>query len=120
MTSDDLASIAAHLVADDKGLLAIDESIGTCDRRFAALGIPQNAVMPREWRELLVTTPGLGPSISPVILYDETLRHTTRRRHFLTYPPPDPSTPPRSADASGAAPPPRPPHATSRRAPAAE
>jgi len=51
---------AQALVADDKGLLAIDESTPTCDERFAALGIPQNVETRRAYRELIVTTPGLG------------------------------------------------------------
>ncbi|WNJ93525.1 class I fructose-bisphosphate aldolase [Bosea sp. 685] len=65
------------MVADDKGLLAIDESIGTCNRRFAALGIPETADRRRAWRELIVTTPGLGQSISGAILCDETIRQRT-------------------------------------------
>lgn len=77
MSVDDLAKIARSLVADDKGLLAIDESIGTCNRRFAALGIPQTADRRRAWRELIVTTPGLGQSISGAILCDETIHQTT-------------------------------------------
>lgn len=62
------------LVADDKGILAIDESSPTCNRRFATLGIPQTLEARRSWRELLVTTPRLGECISGVILYDETIR----------------------------------------------
>ena len=77
MNANDLALIAAQLVVRDKGLLAIDESIGTCNRRFAALHIPQTIVMRRAWRELLVTTPNLGQSISGVILSDETICQTT-------------------------------------------
>ncbi|MEP7085583.1 MAG: class I fructose-bisphosphate aldolase, partial [Betaproteobacteria bacterium] len=77
MSPDDLARVARGLVAHHKGLLAIDESIGTCNRRFAALEVSQTAEMRRDWRELLVTTPGLSRSISGVILYDETIRETT-------------------------------------------
>jgi fructose-bisphosphate aldolase class I len=36
-----LIETARALVADDKGLLAMDESDGTCNRRFAKAGIPQ-------------------------------------------------------------------------------
>ncbi|WP_293881329.1 class I fructose-bisphosphate aldolase [Sphingomonas sp.] len=72
-----LADIAAQLMAGDKGLLAIDESNGTCNRRFAALGIVQSEENRRRWRELIVTTPDLGQSISGVILYDETLHQAT-------------------------------------------
>ena len=77
MTVDDLAQVARALVAEGKGLLAIDESIGTCNRRFAARGIPQTVEMRRAWRELLVTTPDLAQSISGVILYDETMSQQT-------------------------------------------
>jgi len=62
------------MVADDKGLLAMDESNPTCNKRFAKLGIPQTEQARRAYRELIVTTPGLGESISGAILYDETVR----------------------------------------------
>jgi fructose-bisphosphate aldolase class I len=73
-----LFDTAQALVADDKGILAMDESNGTCDERFAALGIPQTVESRRAYRELLVTTPQLGESISGAILYDETIRQQTR------------------------------------------
>lgn len=69
-----LADTALALVADSKGLLAMDESNPTCDKRFAKLGIPQTEEARRSWRELIVTAPGLGEFISGAILYDETIR----------------------------------------------
>ena len=68
-----LIETAKALVADDKGLLAMDESNPTCNKRFAALGIPQTHEARRAYRELIVTTPTLGECISGVILYDETI-----------------------------------------------
>jgi fructose-bisphosphate aldolase class I len=65
---------ARTLVAGDKGLLAMDESNPTCNKRFAKLGIPQTEEARRAWRELIVTTPDLGESISGAIVYDETIR----------------------------------------------
>jgi fructose-bisphosphate aldolase class I len=62
------------LVAGAKGLLAMDESNPTCNKRFAILGIPQTEEARREYRELIVTTPRLGECISGAILYDETIR----------------------------------------------
>ena len=62
------------LVADSKGLLAMDESNPTCNQRFAKLGIPQTVEARRAYREWIITAPGLGESISGVILYDETIR----------------------------------------------
>ena len=74
MNTQQLMDTAKALVADDKGLLAMDESNPTCNKRFARLGIPQTEEARRAYRELIVTTPGLGESISGVILYDETIR----------------------------------------------
>jgi fructose-bisphosphate aldolase class I len=70
----ELTVTAAALVANDRGLLAMDESNPTCNKRFAALGIPQTAEVRRAYRELIVTTPGLGAAISGAILFDETIR----------------------------------------------
>jgi fructose-bisphosphate aldolase class I len=66
-----------QLFANSKGLLAMDESTGTCNKRFAAEGIPQTIEMRRKYRELIVTTPGLNESIGGAILYDETIRQQT-------------------------------------------
>ncbi len=74
MSAQALIDTARTLVADDKGLLAMDESNVTCNKRFAAAGIPQTLEARRAYRELIVTTPGLGTCISGAILYDETIR----------------------------------------------
>jgi fructose-bisphosphate aldolase class I len=74
MTAQALVDTARALVAAGKGLLAMDESNGTCNKRFAALGIVQTEEARRSWRELIITTPGLADSISGAILYDETIR----------------------------------------------
>jgi len=77
MTVQALTDTAQALVGGDKGLLAMDESNPTCNQRFAKLGIPQTEQMRRAWRELIVTTPGLGECISGAILFDETMRQRT-------------------------------------------
>ncbi len=69
-----LNETARQLVAENKGLLAMDESTPTCNKRFAALNIPQTPEMRHMYREMLITTPGLHHCISGVILYDETIR----------------------------------------------
>ena len=74
MNARNLIDTAMTLVADDKGLLAMDESNPTCNKRFAKLGIPQTVEARRAYREMIVTTPGLGECISGAILYDETIR----------------------------------------------
>ena len=73
MNNQELIDTAKAMVADNKGLLAMDESFPTCNKRFAKLGIPETAELRRDYRELIVTTAGLNESISGVILFDETI-----------------------------------------------
>lgn len=73
-----LAATAAAMLADDKGLLAMDESIPTADKRFEKLGIPRTVEARRAYREMILTTPRLTESISGVILFDETIRQATK------------------------------------------
>jgi len=73
-TLDDTARL---LLSGERGLLAMDESTPTCNRRFAALGIAQTAEMRRAYRDLIATTPDLGEIIGGAILYDETIRQRT-------------------------------------------
>jgi fructose-bisphosphate aldolase class I len=74
MKSQTLRDTATALFADNRGLLAMDESNPTCNKRFAGLGIPQTVEARRAYRELIVTTPRLGECIGGAILYDETIR----------------------------------------------
>jgi fructose-bisphosphate aldolase class I len=73
-----LTNIAMTIVAGDKGLLAMDESNATCDKRLTAAGIPATAEARRDYRQLILTTYDLGQCINGVILYDETIRQCTR------------------------------------------
>ncbi len=68
---------ACVLVAPGHGILAIDESVVTISKRFAALGIESTAESRRAYREALLMCPGIGDCISGAILYDETVRQTT-------------------------------------------
>jgi fructose-bisphosphate aldolase class I len=74
MNVQELIDTARRLVADDKGILAMDEGESICNQRFAKWGIPQTEKTRRAYRELIVTTPGLGESLSGAILDDETIR----------------------------------------------
>jgi fructose-bisphosphate aldolase class I len=69
--------IARALVADGKGILAADETVGTLTKRFEQLKIPSSPESRRDYRELLFTTPGSAAFISGVIMYDETIRQQT-------------------------------------------
>ena len=79
-----LQDTIVQLFANNKGLLAMDESNGTCNKRFASAGIPQTVEMRRKYRELIVTTPGFNESIGGAILYDETIRQQTKEGILFT------------------------------------
>ena len=74
MNADQLAATARALVAPRKGILAADESTPTIQKRLASINVPSTAETRRDWRELLFTCPGIGETVSGVILFDETLR----------------------------------------------
>ncbi|HEY9872892.1 MAG TPA: class I fructose-bisphosphate aldolase [Candidatus Obscuribacterales bacterium] len=78
MNAAELQSVAKAMVAKGKGILASDESKGTCNKRFDKLGIPTTEEYRRAYREMLFTTTGLGEYISGAILYDETIRQGTK------------------------------------------
>jgi fructose-bisphosphate aldolase class I len=77
MNEMNLVSVAEAMVAEGKGILAIDESTGTCKKRFDSVGVECNEETRRAYRDMLLTTPGLAQHISGAILYDETIRQST-------------------------------------------
>ncbi|HLS83331.1 MAG TPA: class I fructose-bisphosphate aldolase [Arenimonas sp.] len=78
MSIDQLAETAQAMVAAGKGIIAIDESTNTIRKRFEAVGIESSEETRRAYREMLLTAPGLGDYISGAILFDETIRQSTR------------------------------------------
>ncbi len=78
MSIEQLADIARAMVAPGKGIIAIDESNATIAKRFEGVGIPNSEENRRAYREMLLTTPNLGQHISGAILFDETIRQSTR------------------------------------------
>ena len=77
MSNMQLVKIAQAMVAEGKGILAIDESTGTCQKRFDSIGVECSEENRRQYREMLLTTAGLGDHISGAILFDETLRQSS-------------------------------------------
>lgn len=73
-----IQEIAQQLVAPGKGILAADESTGTIQKRFDSIGVASTEETRRAYRELLFTTVGIENYISGVILYDETIRQSTK------------------------------------------
>ena len=78
MAEETLEAIAKALVAPGRGILAADESTGTIEKRLKSIEVESTEEKRREYREMLFTTPGLGDHISGVILYDETIRQSSK------------------------------------------
>jgi hypothetical protein len=74
VTNPELEGAAAALVSRGKGILAADETVPTLTKRFDGLKIESTPSSRRDYREMLLTTPGVAAFISGVILYDETIR----------------------------------------------
>src|SRR5918992_5561691 len=73
----DLRATAEEIVADNRGILAADESSGTIKKRFDSIGLESTEENRRAYRDMLFTTPGLEGWVSGVILYDETIRQSS-------------------------------------------
>lgn len=69
-----LTSTANEMVAEGKGILAADESIGTIAKRFTLIGVESTQESRRAYRDMLFSTPKLADHISAVILHDETIQ----------------------------------------------
>ncbi len=76
MSAQDLIDTVKQLMAEGKGLLAMDESNTTCNNRFEKVGVPSIEDFRRAYREMILTTPNLGKFISGAILFDETIRQS--------------------------------------------
>src|SRR3954466_9943713 len=72
----ELEQTARALVAENKGILAADESDGTIKKRFDSIGVESTEDNRRAYRELLFTADGVEEYISGVILFDETIRQS--------------------------------------------
>jgi fructose-bisphosphate aldolase class I len=72
-TRSELQATINAMVQPGKGLLAADESGPTIAKRFKTIGLESSEENRRAYRNLLLTTPGLGEFVSGVILYEETL-----------------------------------------------
>jgi fructose-bisphosphate aldolase class I len=77
MSSLDLAEIVQALFAGDRGLLAMDESVETCNKRFAEVGIAPTLENRHAYRDWIIRTPKLNEAIGGAILFDETIRQTS-------------------------------------------
>lgn len=66
------------IASPGRGILAMDESNATCGKRLDSIGVENTEDNRRAYRELLVTTPGLGQYISGAIMFEETLYQSAK------------------------------------------
>ena len=74
----ELNATAQAMVAKNRGILAADESSGTIKKRFDTIKLDSTEENRRAYREMLFTAAGAQQYISGVILYDETIRQSTK------------------------------------------
>jgi fructose-bisphosphate aldolase class I len=84
MNTNILIETVKRLVTAPKGILAIDESTNTCNKRFEKLGVPTTEEKRRDYRELLVTAADIEKYISGYILFDETIRQSQKKKTFVS------------------------------------
>jgi len=75
---EELVATANKIASPGRGILAMDESNATCGKRLDSIGVENTPDNRRSYRELLVTTPGLGQYISGAILFEETLYQSAK------------------------------------------
>jgi len=75
---EELIATAQHIASPGKGILAMDESNGTCGLRLQSIGVENTEENRRTYRELLLTTPGIGQYCGGAILFEETLYQSTK------------------------------------------
>jgi fructose-bisphosphate aldolase class I len=86
MNQEELQKTAKAMVAPGHGLLAADESDKTCKKRFDSVGVECTEETRREYRGLLITTPGAENHMSGIIFYDETFwQKTDDGQEFTKY-----------------------------------
>ncbi|MGB8856927.1 MAG: class I fructose-bisphosphate aldolase [Burkholderiales bacterium] len=78
MNIEELRKVANAIVAKQKGVLAADESSPTIKKRFDSIKVESTEANRRRYREILFTADGIERYIGGVILYDESLRQSSR------------------------------------------
>jgi fructose-bisphosphate aldolase class I len=77
MKINQMLTTARELMADNKGVLAMDESMPNLHKQLAAVGIAPSEENRRAYRELMITAPHIEDSLSGAILGEETIGQST-------------------------------------------
>ena len=75
--SEELKQAIKDIVVVGKGILAADESVKTATKRLASLNVESTEETRRQYRNLILTAPGIEKYICGVILFEETLKQKT-------------------------------------------
>ena len=67
-----LEQTSKKMMAQPKGILAMDESSPTIAKRLESINTENNEINRRRYRELIITAPELSNYISGAILFEET------------------------------------------------
>merc|ERR1719371_93115 len=74
---DELMKTASYIASPGKGILASDESTGTCQMRLKDIGMEGTIDEQRGYRQMLYSTPGLSEHIAGAIMFEKTLYEST-------------------------------------------
>merc|ERR1712061_876854 len=74
---DELLATAKAITTPGKGILAMDESNGTCGLRLQSIGVENTEENRQRWRQTLLGTKDLGKYCGGAILFTETLYQKT-------------------------------------------
>ena len=72
-----MEEVVQKLVAQNKGILAADESLPTIKKRFDKIALESTQQNRQDYRKMLFGTSGIEQYLSGVILFEETLRQQT-------------------------------------------
>jgi fructose-bisphosphate aldolase class I len=73
----ELVQTATYIASPGKGILASDESTGTCALRLKGIGMEGTIDEQRGYRQMLYSTEGLSEHIAGAIMYEKTLYEST-------------------------------------------
>ena len=77
MSTQELKETIKDMVVVGKGILAADESVKTATKRLASINVESTEETRRQYRNLMLTAPGIEKYICGVILFEETLSQKT-------------------------------------------
>ena len=76
----ELNKIALKIISNGKGILAADESTGTMTKRLEAVKVKSNEENRLNFRKTLFTSESMNKCIGGVILYDETIKQSSKSK----------------------------------------